>query len=95
MVLAERMRALGDQAKAKRKIEDMPKEKEDSAAKRAIIHEWENWAALHPDDRGSPNAGKYCCDHLQEQKPALLEFISEDKWQSVRGWLLQEFYIRD
>jgi hypothetical protein len=95
MVLAERIRALGEQAKAKRKIEDTPKEKDDSAAKRAITHEWENWAALHPDDRGSPNAGKYFFTHLQEKKPVLLEFISKDKWQTVRDWLLQEFYIRD
>ena len=95
MVLAERMRALGEQAKAKRKIEDAPKEKDDSAAKRAITHEWENWAALHPDDLGSPDAGKYFFTHLQEQKPELLEFASEDKWQTVRGWLLQEGHIRE
>jgi hypothetical protein len=95
MVLAERMRALGDQAKAKRKIEDTPKEKDDSAAKRAITHEWENWATLHPDDRASPDAAKYFFAHLQKKKPALLEFVSEDKWQAVRNWLLQEFYIRD
>jgi hypothetical protein len=95
MVLAERIRALGEQAKEKRKIEHTPKEKDDSAAKRAITHEWENWAALHPDDRGSPNAGKYFFTHLQGKKPVLLEFISKDKWQTVRDWLLQEFYIRD
>jgi hypothetical protein len=95
MVLAERMRALGDQAKAKRKIEDTPKEKNVSAAKRAITHEWENWAALHPDDLQSPDTGRYFFTHLQKQKPALLDFTSEDKWQTVRGWLLQEFYIRD
>ena len=95
MVLAERMRALGDQAKAKRKIEDPPKEQDEGAAQRAVIHEWESWAALHPDDLESPDAGKYFFTHLQEQKSALLEFLSEDKWQTVRGWLLQEGHIRD
>ena len=95
MVLAERMRALGDQAKAKRKTEDTPKETDEGAAKRAVIHEWESWAALHSDDRESPDAGKYFFTHLQEQKPELLEFASDDKEQTVRGWLLQEGHIRE
>ena len=95
MVVAERMRALSEQARAKRKIEDTSKEKGDSAAKRAIIHEWENWAALHTDDLRNSVAGKYFFMHLLEQKPVLLEFISEDKWQTVRKWLLQEGRIRD
>ncbi len=95
MVLAERMRALGDQAKAKRKIEDTPKETDEGAAQRAVIHEWESWAALHSDDLESPDAGEYFFTHLQEQKSELLEFPSEDKRQTVRGWLLQEGHIKD
>jgi hypothetical protein len=95
MVLAERMRTLSEQAKAKRKIKDTPKEKADSAAKRTIIHEWENWAALHTDDLRNPDAGKYFFTYLQKQKPVLLEFISEDKWQTVRHWLVEEGKIRD
>src|SRR4029079_1689742 len=29
-------------------------EDDDSAAKRAIIHEWENWSALHSDELDDP-----------------------------------------
>ena len=56
MVLKERIYALADHARARRKGDEMPQKSEETAAKRAVTHEWENWAALHPDDLKSPNA---------------------------------------
>ena len=38
------------------------------AARRAIIHEWENWSALHTDELEDPNAEKYFFEHLQKKK---------------------------
>ena len=63
MVLVERMQALGDHARASRwrgdersEEKEEKVEKQDSAARRAVIHEWENWAALNPDDLADPSA---------------------------------------
>jgi hypothetical protein len=64
--------------------------------KRAVIHEWDNWAALHPDDLNSPSAGMFFFTHLQKEKPELLSFRSSgDKWQTVHGWLLREARVKD
>ncbi|MGA8887533.1 MAG: hypothetical protein WB489_12795 [Pseudolabrys sp.] len=110
MVLVERMQALGDHARASRwrgderseekeeKEEEEKEEKEekqDSAARRAIIHEWENWAALNPDDLADPAAGAFFFSHLQQKKPELLNFLSDDKWQTVSAWLPREAHVRD
>jgi hypothetical protein len=54
------------------------------AAKRAIIHEWENWSALHSDELGDPNIDDYFFSHLQAKKPELLNFSSQDKQEIVR-----------
>ena len=59
------------------------------AARRAIIHEWENWSALHTDELEDVNAGKYFFEHLQKKKPHLLGFASDDGWGTVHGWLVQ------
>ncbi len=60
------------------------------------MHEWENWAALHPDDLNSPNAGMFFFTYLQEKRPALLNFRSSGgKWQTVHGWLLREGRVKD
>lgn len=45
-----------------------------SAAKRAIIHEWENWSALHSDELNDPNVTKYFVAHLGKRKPNLFNF---------------------
>jgi hypothetical protein len=64
--------------------------------KQAIIHEWDNWAALHPDDLKSPSAGMLFFTHLQEKKPELLNLRPPgDKWQTVHGWLLREGRVTD
>ena len=62
---------------------------DESATKRAIIHEWENWSALHTDELGDVNVGKYFFEHLQNKKSHLLGFASDDGWATVRGWLVQ------
>jgi hypothetical protein len=95
MVLKERIHALADHARARRKGDETPEKSEETAAKRAVTHEWENWAALHPDDLKSPNAGMYFFTHLQLKKPELLNFASSDKWETVHVWLLQEGRIID
>jgi hypothetical protein len=59
-----------------------------SAAKRAIIHEWENWSALHSDELGDPNVAEYFFRHLQAKKPQLLDVISDDKLLTVRKYLI-------
>ena len=60
-----------------------------SAAKRAIIHEWENWSALNSDELGDPNVGEYFFRHLQTKKACLLDFISNNKQKTVFGLLLR------
>jgi hypothetical protein len=95
MVLKERIHALADHARARRKGDEMPEKSEEIATKRAVTHEWENWAALRPDDLKSPNAGTYFFTHLQQKKPELLNFDSSDKWETVHVWLLQEGRIID
>ena len=64
------------------------------AARRAIIHEWENWSALHTDELEDPNAEKYFFEHLQKKKQHLLSFTSDDGWESVRGWLMQAGLVK-
>lgn len=102
MVLVERMQALGDHARASRwrgdersEEKEEKEEKQDSAARRAVIHEWENWAALNPDDLADPSAGAFFFSHLQQNKPELLNFLSDDKWQTVSAWLPREGQARD
>jgi hypothetical protein len=55
-----------------------------SAAKRAIIHEWENWSALHSDELNDPNVAEYFFKHLEAKKSHLLDFGSQDNWATVR-----------
>ena len=98
MVLSERMQALGDQARSSRQwaVDQKPKEKKsDDTARAAIIHEWDNWAALNSDDLASPDVCAYFFRHLQEKKVELLDFASDDKVQSIRDWLLREERVKD
>lgn len=55
-----------------------------SAAKRAIIHEWENWSALHSDELGDPNVGEYFLRHLEAKKPHLLNSGCKDIRSIIR-----------
>ena len=65
------------------------REDDDSAAKRAIIHEWENWSALHSDELDDPNVAEYFFRHLETKKARLLDFISDNKQKTVFGLLLR------
>jgi hypothetical protein len=60
-----------------------------SAAKRAIIHEWENWSALHSDELSDPNVAEYFFRHLETKKAGLLDSISDNKRKTVFGLLLR------
>ena len=55
-----------------------------SAAKRAIIHEWESWSALHSDELDDPNVGEYFFRHLQQKKSRLLNLIPDDERKTIR-----------
>lgn len=56
-----------------------------SAAKRAIIHEWENWSALHSDELNDPNVVEYFFRHLKERKTDLLNFGLRNELDVVRA----------
>ena len=62
-----------------------------SAAKRAIIHEWENWSALHSDELGDAKVAGYFFEHLQKRKPHLLSFASKkvNGSEVVQKWILK------
>jgi hypothetical protein len=66
------------QAKATQEDDDT------TAAKRAIIHEWENWSALHSDELDDPNVTEYFFRHLQAKRPYLLNFGDQDSYGAVR-----------
>jgi hypothetical protein len=59
------------------------------AAKRAIVHEWENWSALHSDELSDTKVTHYFLRHLQNRKPQLLSFASKDDERSaiVQQWI--------
>jgi hypothetical protein len=71
--------------------EAVPEDADLSAAKRAIIHEWENWSALHSDELGDAKVDVYFFEHLSKRKPHLLHFSSknEDGSEAVRMWILE------
>jgi hypothetical protein len=56
-----------------------------AAAKRAIIHEWENWSALHSDELGDAKVAEYFFRHLQQKKTHLLSFGLRNEWDIVRA----------
>lgn len=70
------------------------REGDDSAARRAIIHEWENWSALHSDEINDCDVSKYFFQHLQAKRPHLLEVISDDKWLTVQKYLIGTGCVR-
>ena len=94
-MLKERIHALADGARGGRRSDDMPAQGEDDPAKRAIIHEWENWAALNSDDLQNPHVMIFFLNHLQSKKPVLLNFDCEDKYQRIRDWLVREGRLAD
>ena len=57
-----------------------------STAKRAIIHEWENWSALHSDELDDPDVAEYFFRHLQAKKPHIVNF-ADYNCDAVRKWL--------
>jgi hypothetical protein len=59
-----------------------------SATKRAIIHEWENWSALHSDELDDPNVTEYFFSHLQVKKSYLLNIGPKNEWDEMIRELL-------
>jgi len=78
--------AADDSATQTRSIQE---DDDTTAAKRAIIHEWENWSALHSDELDDPNVAEYFFRHLETKKGRLLDFISDNKQKTVFGLLLR------
>ena len=75
-------------------VAPLPTAREDDAtgaAKRAIIHEWENWSALHSDELGDTKVAVYFFEHVRQRKPHLLSFAStnEDGSEAVQRWILE------
>jgi hypothetical protein len=64
-------------------------EDDTSAAKRAIIHEWENWSALHSDELSDAKVAEYFFEHLQKRKSYLLAFApkNDDGFKAVQRWI--------
>jgi hypothetical protein len=91
MELTDRLRALaGRKGDEECTLTGEKGDEEESSAKRAVIHEWENWAALHPDDLKNPGV------RMQEKKPELLNFSSSgDKRQIIEAWLLRNDRFKD
>lgn len=58
---------------------------DNTAAKRAIIHEWENWSALHSDELSDPNFAEYFFRHLKQKKTHLLSFGLLNEWDIIRA----------
>ena len=66
-----------------------------SAAKRAIIHEWENWAALHSDELDDPSVTDYFIDHLRTQKLHLFRLVAgPGAAETTRNWIKDTHKIR-
>jgi len=61
-----------------------------AAAKRAIIHEWENWSALHSDELEDPNTSEYFFRHLQLKKADLLIFGLQNDLDAVRALIASQ-----
>jgi hypothetical protein len=97
MELTDRLRALaGRKGDEECTLTGEKGDEEESLAKRAVIHEWENWAALHPDDLKNPGVRMFFFMHLQEKKPELLNFSSSgDKRQIIEAWLLRNDRFKD
>jgi hypothetical protein len=62
-----------------------------SAAKRAIIHEWENWSALHSDELNDPNVAEYFFRHLQGKRAYLIDFCSSAELTKIQEWCRKKF----
>ena len=58
-------------------VAPLPAAREDdatSAAKRAIIHEWENWSALHSDELDDPNVERIFFQAFAGEKDPTFQF---------------------
>jgi hypothetical protein len=60
-------------------------------AKRAVIREWDSWAALNPEEAKIMDGMRFF-QYLQQERSDFLDFraVNQDKWQIVHGWLLSE-----
>jgi len=64
-------------------------QEDDSTAKRAIIHEWENWSALHSDELNDAKVHEYFFQHIRNRKPQLLHFALKnmDHSEVIARWV--------
>jgi hypothetical protein len=59
-------------------------------AKRAIIHEWQNWSALHSDELDDPKVAEYFFRHLEQKKANLLIFGLQSDLDAVRALIASQ-----
>ena len=69
-------------------------------AKRAVIREWDSWAAHHPEEAKTILGGRWFFQYLQQERPDLLDFRVGygdrfDKGLVVHRWLLSEGRVKD
>jgi hypothetical protein len=58
------------------------------AARRAVIREYDAWAAEHGHDAAKTRDGVIFFEYLRRERPDLLDFpFSGDKWKIVQRWL--------
>ena len=67
-------------------------------AKQAVVHEWDDWVRTQPIEGIAigRDAFKFFLE-LRAKDSALLHFESDsqDKWQVVHGWLLDQWRVAD
>ena len=64
-------------------------------ARKRILEEWQAWAAIEKPANPTGTEALIFFGHLQENKSHLLSFrYSGDKWQCVKGWLLNAGMIK-
>ena len=69
-------------------------------AKRAVIREWDSWAARNPEEANTILGGRRFFQNLQQERPDLLDFRVRyadrfDKGLVVHKWLLSERRVKD
>jgi hypothetical protein len=68
-------------------------------AKKAIVREWDDWIRTQQLEgiASGRDARKFFLELKAGRSPTLLDFrsASQDKWQVVHGWLLDEQRVSD
>jgi hypothetical protein len=58
-------------------------------AKQKIVAEWDSWSASHKITNATSGDKLTFESFLRKERPHLLDFTSNDKWQDIHSWLIQ------